>query len=297
MGIGDLLDGAFKLLKANARTVITVTAIFVVPIQFVIAFFARDLFGGNGFLDALSDPEAAESFADSGTTGQSVATLIGWLATLVVLPFVAGAISRVVGASYLGEELSVGPALRATLRRWWALTSGWFLHFLAEISGFILALALGLAVAASVSEEVGVGLLVFFGLLGIPVSLAAMALFVVTAPAIVMEELGPIRGLRRSAHLVRRRLFAVLGAALLSGLLANVLGSVLGFVPQIAGLVVGTERGGWLLLGLGGALPALVTTPFVAIVATLMYFDARIRQEGLDLEVMATDMARGAVPA
>jgi hypothetical protein len=33
-----------------------------------------------------------------------------------------------------------------------------------------------------------------------------------------------------------------------------------------------------------------VTAPIVAIVATLLYFDARIRHEGFDLQVIARDM-------
>ena len=44
-------------------------------------------------------------------------------------------------------------------------------------------------------------------------------------------------------------------------------------------------------------LTALVTTPIVAIVATLLYFDARIRNEGFDLQVMALYLEGGAAPA
>src|SRR5437762_4971579 len=42
MTLSDVLDGAFKLLKANARTVLTVTAVFVVPIQLIAAYLQRD---------------------------------------------------------------------------------------------------------------------------------------------------------------------------------------------------------------------------------------------------------------
>jgi hypothetical protein len=37
-----------------------------------------------------------------------------------------------------------------------------------------------------------------------------------------------------------------------------------------------------------------VTTPFVSILATLVYFDLRIRNEGFDLQMIAADLARGA---
>ncbi|MDQ1402447.1 MAG: hypothetical protein QOG03_763, partial [Actinomycetota bacterium] len=49
----------------------------------------------------------------------------------------------------------------------------------------------------------------------------------------------------------------------------------------------------WLLIGLGSGLATLLTVPIVAVVATLVYFDARIRTEGFDLQMIAADLARG----
>jgi hypothetical protein len=122
--------------------------------------------------------------------------------------------------------------------------------------------------------------------------LLVMALCVPVAPAIAIEGLGPIRALKRSFRLVRPRLFPTLGIALLAGLLASTVGSVLGGVPQVLALVVGLKWG-WLLLALGSVLSGLVSTPLVSIIATLVYYDGRIRQEGLDLQIMAADLARG----
>jgi hypothetical protein len=106
---------------------------------------------------------------------------------------------------------------------------------------------------------------------------------------VVVEELGPIRGVRRSWSLLRRRFWPVLGIALLAGLISNVLGQILGLAPTFAGLLVGLEWG-WILVAFGAILTALVTTPIVAIVATLQYFDARIRFEGFDLQVIAAEL-------
>ncbi len=98
--------------------------------------------------------------------------------------------------------------------------------------------------------------------------------------------------MRRSFRLVKPRLWPVLGIALLSGLLASTVGSVLGGVPSVLALVVGLKWG-WLLLAMGSVLSGLVSTPLISIVATLVYYDGRIRQEGLDLQIMAADLARG----
>jgi len=47
-------------------------------------------------------------------------------------------------------------------------------------------------------------------------------------------------------------------------------------------------RWGWLIVAGTSLLQQLVTISLVTIVATLVYLDARIRQEGFDLQVMAS---------
>jgi hypothetical protein len=291
MTVGDILDGAFKLLKANAKTLFTIVAVFVVPLQLLGAFAQRNVLGGAGFFDALNDPSLAEAGTEQPVTDQ----LISYLATLlnlVVLPFLAGAISQVVGASYLGEELSPGPALARTLRRAWSLFASWVVVHVLEVGALVALPVTGIVLAVLVDGPLR-AVFVLFALVtvvaGIAGALAVMALSVAVAPAVVVEELGPIRGIRRSWSLMRRRFWPVLGIALLAGLISNVLGQVLGVVPTFAGVIVGLEWG-WILVAVGAILTALVTTPIVAIVATLQYFDARIRFEGFDLQVISAEL-------
>lgn len=300
MTLPDILDGAFKLLRANARTVLTITAVFVVPIQVVSAFLQRDLFGGQSFTDFVSDPSTADA-TDATNAGDVAATLVALAATVLVLPFVAGAVSRVVAASYLGQAVEAGEALRAAGRRWWSLVASWILVHLLEALVWVVAVVVAVAMIAAGVEGwpalVGLGLL---ALAGLPWMVVAMAWCVAVAPAIVVEDLGPVAGVRRSIGLLKPRTWATVAVALVGGFLASILGQVLGVVPQTIGLGIGGDRGGWVLLAIGGVLTSIVTTPLVAIISTLVYFDARIRQEGFDLEMMAADMARtapGAAPA
>ena len=120
-----------------------------------------------------------------------------------------------------------------------------------------------------------------------------MALFVAVAPAIAVEGLGPIRAMRRSFRLVQ--------APPLAGARHR---PAVGPAGQHGGLGAGRRpdqcwpswsgcKWGWLLLAVGSILSGLVSTPLVAIIATLVYYDGRIRQEGLDLQIMAADLARG----
>ena len=291
MTLSDILDGAFKLLKANAGTIVVIVSAFVVPLQLLSGFATREMLGGDSFVDMLGDPSVANESTSTSSTVVSLVTSGIWY---IVLPFIAGAISKVVAASYLGRELRAGEALRATLRRAWALFASWVLVHLLEVAGFLVGILvlIGVAVAGGGTAAAVIGVLLIL-VAGFPVLLAVMALSMAVSPAIVVEELGPIAGIRRSWRLMRRRFWPVLGIALLSGFLANVLGQVLATVPTIIGLFVPFDSVGWLLFSIGGILSSLVTLPVVAIVATLVYFDARIRTEGFDLEVIATELARG----
>jgi len=267
MMFSDLLDGSFRLLKANLGTIVLVAAVFLIPVNLVAAFFQRDLLGGHGFFDLMQDPSLVEEAAGPGpSTGPLVGSLIGAFATVLVTPFIGGATSRIVAASYLGGELGAGPAMRATWRRFLVLLAVFFMTLLLKGAGLVLCL---------------VGALV------------PMTLFLVTTPVVMLEETGPIRTMARSVVLVRPRFWPVMGVGVASGLLASVLGNILATPFSLAALAIG-YRWGWILAAIGAILPALLTTPFVSILATLVYFDLRIRNEGFDLQMIAAELARGA---
>ncbi|HET9558987.1 MAG TPA: hypothetical protein VFS70_17755 [Actinomycetota bacterium] len=267
MMFSDLLDGSFRLLKANLGTIVLVAAVFLIPVNLVAAFFQRDLLGGYGFLEFAQDPSLLEEAADpAASNAPLVGGLIATLATILVTPFIGGATSMIVAASYLGGELRAGPAMRATGRRFLVLLAVFFLTGLLKLGGLLLCL---------------VGALI------------PMAFFLVTTPVVMVEESGPIQSMARSVTLVRPRFWPVMAIGIGSGLLASLLGNILATPFAIAALAVG-YRWGWILAAIGAILPALITTPFVSILATLVYFDLRIRNEGFDLQMIAAELARGA---
>jgi hypothetical protein len=265
MTLSDVLDGAFKLFRANARTILLIVFAIILPVQVVSSFLLREQFS-PGLLNIFRDPTLADAVAEEqGSGGQLAVSAITTLLGLLVTPFVAGAVSRVVGASYLGRAITPGVALRAALRRFPALLGAFVLVHLVEAVGFVLCI--------------------------LP-AIAASALYTLVAPAIVVEEIGPVRAMRRSWRLVRPRFWPVLGISMLAGVVANVLGQVLGTAPIVIALIFGGAFA-WILVAVGGLLSSMVSTPFVAIAATLLYFDARIRHEGFDLQMMAADLDRG----
>jgi len=257
MGVGDILDGAVKLMRANAKTLLIIIVTVALPLDIVMAYFERNLNGGQGILQIIHNPSASQPNSPSSTFTVYIFTI---LATWIVIPLVCAAASRVVMASYLGGALKAKDALKAMLRRAPALLVATLIVHLAELVGVL-----------------GIGIGYFF----------VMPLFIMTAPAISLEDLGPFAGVARSFRLAKRRYWPTVGIALLSGLLAYFLNFAVGLVPSVIVIFIG-YRWGWLIVAGTSLLQQLVTISLVTIVATLVYLDARIRQEGFDLQVMAS---------
>ena len=260
---GDILDGAFKLFKANARTVLLIVAVIYLPLQVISAFSMRDTIG-VGLFNVLNDPSVTSTELDSSQqdVGQLMMQLAAGFVSLLATPFIAGAIARVVGASYLGEEVGPAEALKSAGRKFGPLLGSFILVHLAEGVG-LLACCIG--------------------------AIFVMPMFVMVAPAIVVENLGPIEGMKRSWNLTKNRYWPVLGIALLSGFIANMLGSILSQIPTLLAMFVGGPFA-WVIVALAGVVASMLSAPIVTIVATLLYFDARIRNEAFDLQVMAHDL-------
>src|SRR5688572_24013543 len=73
MSLGDLLDGTFKLFKANAKAVLLIVAAISLPLQLVVSFVMRDQFQ-FGVLDIFSDPTVAEAAAENQMDSGQIAT-------------------------------------------------------------------------------------------------------------------------------------------------------------------------------------------------------------------------------
>jgi hypothetical protein len=241
-------------------------AAVLIPVQLVASFAVRDTLS-PGLLHLFNDPSLLEGQDSTGfSSGSTILSIITALLGLVTGPLIAGAVSRVVAASYVGDVLGPGDALRTTARRLLPLLAASILVLLAELVGIVLCIV--------------PGLLLF-------------ALYTAVTPAMMIEGLGPIEGMRRSWRLLKPRMWAVLGISILARLIAAFLGNVLGALPTVMATLLGGSFA-WLFVALGSILSSLVSAPIVAIVATLLYFDGRIRTEGFDLQMMARSLEPGA---
>lgn len=257
MTVPDLLDGSFAVIKARPRTVFAVAAAILIPFHLLTAYITHDARAGLSI---------GRIFDGSGSTQSATVTGVGWvylaLGLSTLAPFLlGGALGSLVSSWYAGGDLSAREALRAMARRSPALVGAWLVLLPLKVISFAACL--------------------------VP-SLAVITLFVVTAPAITVEGLGPIAGASRSWRLVSRRFWPSLAAVVAASIGAYVLNLIFGLLPQVlAGLLPAPFD--WLGQALVTAAVALVVQTALLSVAVLLYLDLRIRTEGLDLVLAATD--------
>jgi hypothetical protein len=250
MTAADALDGSIAVIKAAPRTILAIAAIVVVPLELVSAWLQRDTLSDSG----LSGVWSAASSTTSPLVDITFTTVAFFVLSGIALSLVAGALAHVLSAWYADRNTSASNALSASVARLPALVIAWLVVHAIEAAGLV-AFVLG--------------------------AIFVMPLFLVVAPAIVVERLGPWRGIRRSMRLTRTRYGAVLGISLLVAMVDVILTIALTGI----GFLFEFFDWGWIVSAFCSAASSLITVPFVAGVATLVYFDLRVRSEGLDLEL------------
>ena len=265
MTSADVLDGAFMIIKARPARIMGIAALFVVPTQLVVAYLQRTASGGLGLASLVSgDPTVIDPAAsNTGPDGETILALVlSLVIPAIALVCVAAAIAHLVSQWIVGRDASAGEMLGVVGRRLWPLLGSFVLVKFLE----------------------GLGAVVCY--LGI---VFVMPLFVPVAPIIAVEGEGPVSSITRSFRLIRSLYFRVMGLALLMALVSLLLGTALSALPQVLAAEVGFERG-WPLLALGSIVSQVIVMPFVAAATVLLYFDLRVRNEGLDLEMTAVDV-------
>jgi hypothetical protein len=319
MGLGELLDGAFRVYRAHFSRLVLIAAIFFVPIAVATTLLLG--FALGGFTDLLYLPAGDAAGSEFGPTVGVVFTYLG----LGLLSYLAMALAYVSLIAYIvpilqGEQISIKDSIRRGLRRLlpfvgMAILAG--LAIGALMFGLFLVLGLFFAVFAaaigflgSLGDGAGVAAVGFI-IIGMFLYLAAMLLVFVpvgllaarwiAAPTVVVaENLGPKGALDRSWALTRNNVWRSFGYLALI-VLFNFL--VIGLpVSLLQSLLVFTMTSQWYswLNGLLTGLSYLVNIlwyPIQVLALTLLYFDLRVRNESLDLDMRIRQLEESVPPA
>jgi hypothetical protein len=189
---------------------------------------------------------------DTVATGAAISSMaLAFLGGWLTFALMSAVLLVCASQAYLGEPVDVGTAVRRALPRLPHVLVAAVLRFVAMLLGFIV--------------------MIF------PVLWVVALLFAVT-PIIVLERAGLWTAFRRSASLSRGRKWHILSTLGLVAIIYYVL--VFGF-SLLAALF-----GNFVVATVMSAVVTVLVYPVVAITETLLYYDARIQSEGLDIELM-----------
>ena len=289
----DLFDEAFDLYKRNFVLFLSIVAIVIVPstifsdiyaLKMVNALTARITVGA-------SDPTTAfATLGDFAKQGVSQFILF-YIAMLVPWTLSYLALTSAVSARYLGKTASLATAYVAGYRKLFAGIVAAFVFTLTLNAGGVIA-AFGVLYPDLAPAFVVVGVIVelFTGL----VILAKYPLFM---GAILNENLGPFKALKRSSTLTQHDsgrivwIFMCLSVLFMVVYVAveGVLELLTGGIVQSSILVIPVLQNNRIVAGqIADGLAAMLINPFMMIIVTLVYFDQRVRKEGYDMEVLAS---------
>jgi hypothetical protein len=234
------------------------------------------------------------------TIGHWVLYVLGVGATTAAVSDLYGRMTPDVGSSFSAAKRRLGSLLWLTFLMAVRLLGVFAASMI--IPGIVLGVAGGMsALDAPNTTVVGSLAVVGFVLLMVAMLVAfGIVLFMglrygVAIPAVMLEPIGGAEAIRRSIRLTR----GLLGRAFLLMICAGIIGWAAAMVLQmpflIATLVVGpeTRAGFWLNMAgtATGTAGQTITAPIVAIGVVVLYFEARIRHEALDLQVMTEALA------
>jgi hypothetical protein len=282
--VGDVLDGAFRALRATFATAALVILLVQGPFQLLSSLVLVQA------LPELMDPVSVERMVTEGAFDAAVAAravaygggvmIVG----LLIQVLVGGALAWVALRTDRGEEVGPGAALRASLAVSGATLGGTVLvgglgFLVLFVVAFVVALLFALAAPLGV-----IGLIV-----AIPAAVIGLAAlfgsFYLVIPIAVAEERGAWTTFRRAMWVTRRRFWRVAGMMMLLGLVIAAVS--FGFSVALGALSELAGDWSWIVDGVAATATALVTVPVTIFVALLLYLDARVRLEGYDLEVRA----------
>lgn len=295
LGLGELLDGAFRAIRTNPRVmfglsaaVVTVTALLQLALTW--SFYA----------DLESFMVTSETASDVQTMNAALSDLVGQLGVAfgaqtiaaVVTTILSGLLIISVSQSVLGRRASLGEvwsAARGQIVRLLVLSLTVMLIVVSPLIPWA-----GLTAVALAQEQWALAGVV--GLLGGVAAVVAVGFLltktVLATPALMLERAGIGTALRRAWNLTRGSFWRVLGIYLLTALLVSVVAGAIGGTTSVFLQIIASDPTGAVftptyLIGttLAQIVATVLTTPFTAAVVALLYIDVRMRTEGLDLEL------------
>ena len=259
--IGDLLDETFRMYRRHFALFAGLSVLLSIPSAALSGFSYFALF--QGVLGSTSTGQFTGSRTlDVGMLETLLVTYgIGALINLALVPFIYGAVTYAACESALGRPVTASGVLRGVLHRYFALLGYWVL----------------------------IGLMVIVFCL-IPLWIWIWVGWAVVMPVMFVENVGLGQAMGRSWRLVEGRWWRTFLIIFLLFVVYEVvriaLGAFLALGQALLQLIFPSVVILWITAATTVIVDALVN-PVFQIAIVLIYFDLRVRKEGLDLFQLA----------
>lgn len=253
--IGDVLDETFRMYRRHFFLFAGLSVILSIP-QAALLGYTYHALGGLFQVNGPGQPPDLSAFTSTLAT-DGVFIVI----SLLLLPFSYGAVTYAAGESALGRPVTLGGVLSGVGRRYLQL------------------LGYGLLIVA----------MAFLFCL-IPLWIWIWVGWAVVMPAMFIENVGLGAAMRRSWSLVQGRWWRTFLILFLMFVLSYVVSLALSAFITLGQTLLQVVVSPVVVLWISGATSVIVGSlvdPVIQIALVLVYFDLRVRREGLDLFQMA----------
>lgn len=242
--IGELISAAFDVYIKNAKQLLVIVAIIVVPLSLLSYVITRIALAGTE--ESVVVGNQTITVVERGFWIAILAILVTALLSVIISAILQAAILRGAAQATLGDPVDVEASYRWGLRRFGSV--------------LLVSILVGLAVA--------VGFLLLF----IP-GIILLVMFSVAVPAVVVEGKRGREAMGRSWRLVSGHFWHVLGVIVVAFIITAV-------VTAIFTAIGGSNEVLTVILGTVGQV---IVAPFTALVTVLLYLDVRARSENLTI--------------
>jgi hypothetical protein len=254
--IGDILDETFRLYRRNFLVLGGVSVAFSLPLAALAGYGIGNLYG------TILNQTVTGTAPNLNNLGSTMVVVgAGYLVYVLLLPLQYGTVTYAVCELALGHPVTVWSAFRGAFRR--------YLHLL----GFV-ALVVLMAIVFCL----------------FPLWIWILVGWVAVLPAIFVENLGLGAAMSRSWRLVQGRWWRTFLIVFLVYILNSVVSAALGGFLYLGQLLLSTFLPAYLTFTVYEAAVILVNAlviPVLVIAIVLIYFDLRVRKEGMDLFQLA----------
>jgi len=283
--IGEILDRAIRLYRRHFLQLLAIIALVQIPIA--ILQLAGSLLVGDTLSNFLFfDPTAPgnpflfdDLFGPQQALGSSLNSLSSILSFFLINGIATAVITRILGLSYLGETISgVGRAYRQTRNDFFQIVIALIVYFVIGVVAVLWWLLI-----PCLGWLTGGGMIIFLSAVILPL----------LAPAVVLEGQPATNAWRRAWDIGRRRFWWLIGfnlvlsiftfivvgapAAVIAGISQAFLTDPLAPVDNLSFTIQVIAQSMITLFGVILLLPLRVAC------YTVVYYDLRVRYEGLDL--------------